>query len=61
MGVGRENYKFGRKNNWRRWAWNKAKDRLSVPVKDAVVLYLPSKQNIDQKANPMKLSARLAK
>ena len=39
------NYDFGAKNNWRRWAWNRAKERISVKPKDAIVLYLPAKEN----------------
>ena len=35
-----ESYKFGNKNNWRRWQWNKIMERLNKPPKDAVVVYL---------------------
>jgi hypothetical protein len=47
-GVGLGNYKFGRKNNWRRWAWNQGKKRICCKPKDAVVIYLPSRQNLDE-------------
>lgn len=42
------NYKFGNKNNWRRWVWNRIDERLTVPKKDAVILYLAGKDNIDR-------------
>lgn len=42
------NYKFGNKNNWRRWVWNRIIERLTVPTKDAVVLYLAGEDNIDR-------------
>lgn len=41
-------YKFGTKNNWRRWAWNNIKSRLTVPVKDAVCLYLGASDDYDR-------------
>lgn len=42
-----DTYKFGTKNNWRKWAWNRIVERLDVPAKDAVVLYLGGPENID--------------
>lgn len=43
------NYKFGPKNNWRRTAWNRIVERLTVPVEDAVVLYLAGEMDLDRK------------
>lgn len=42
------NYKFGQKNHWRRTIWNAISDRLQVPAKDAVVLYLGGKTDLDR-------------
>lgn len=49
MSMGREDfdYKFGNKNNWRRWAWNRVMERLQVPNEDATVLYLAGRDNLD--------------
>lgn len=41
------NYKFGNKNNWRRWAWNRISERTENP-REACVLYLPGPQNNDE-------------
>lgn len=30
MEIGLDNYKFGRKNNWRRWKWNRIIERLEA-------------------------------
>jgi len=42
------NYKFGTKNHWRRTIWNRIVERLFVPAKDAVVLYLAGEQDLDR-------------
>lgn len=42
------NYANGQKNNWRRTCWNKISEYLTVPTKDAVVLYLPGSTNLDE-------------
>ena len=50
MGTGRESYRFGAKNNWRRRIWNNAIDRLEKlgkKVSDCTVVYLPGPENID--------------
>lgn len=47
MSVGLNNYKFGKKNNWRRWSWNECIRRIDKPRPDIICLYLPSEQNID--------------
>lgn len=50
MATGRESYKFGRKNNWRRQIWNEAKERLvsgGKAISDCTVLYLPGGENLD--------------
>lgn len=52
INTGLENYKFGTKNNWRRWAWNEATKRLKESGKsprNAVVAYLAGPQDIDRK------------
>jgi hypothetical protein len=44
-GAARE-YKFGTKNNWRRHTWNRIRDRVAHP-RDAVVVYLAGRDNLD--------------
>jgi hypothetical protein len=41
-------YRFGQKNNWRRTIWNRIVERLSGKVKDALVLYLPGREDLDR-------------
>lgn len=41
-------YKFGRKNNWRRWMWNEVRAHLPRPARDAVVLYLAGASDLDR-------------
>lgn len=36
------------KNNWRRWAWNRIKERCPVPPREARILYLPSHEDLDR-------------
>lgn len=43
-----DNYKYGQKNNWRRWQWNRIEERLKVRKKEAVVLYLAGKEDLDR-------------
>ena len=52
MGIGLDDYKFGRKNNWRRQIWNEAIVRLKKSgkqVSSCIVLYLPGVDDIDGK------------
>lgn len=45
-------YGFGSKGNWRRWAWNQAKNRIKArgtQLKDSSCLYLPSQKDLDRK------------
>lgn len=42
------NYKFGNKNNWRRTVWNRIRERLEVPPREAVVLYLAGEKDLDR-------------
>lgn len=52
VNTGLEDYKFGQKNNWRRWAWNEATKRLKESGKsprEAIVVYLAGPQDIDRK------------
>lgn len=42
-------YKFGPKNNWRRWAWNRVVERLPSSVEDATVMYLAGEEDLDRK------------
>jgi hypothetical protein len=41
------NYKYGNKNNWRRWYWNKIRERVNNP-RDAIVLYLAGEADLDR-------------
>lgn len=41
-------YKLGRKNNWRRWQWNRIAEILSCARRDALVLYLPAEEDLDR-------------
>lgn len=41
-------YKFGTKNNWRGWVWNRIKNRLNVPAREALVLYLAGPDDLDR-------------
>ncbi|MGE3596653.1 MAG: hypothetical protein AB7N70_13980 [Dehalococcoidia bacterium] len=41
-------YKFGQKNHWRRWLHNRIAERLKVPARDAVVLYLAGEKDLDR-------------
>jgi hypothetical protein len=43
-----DGYKFGTKNNWRRWLWNRVSDRLTGRRKDALILYLPGMEDLDR-------------
>lgn len=39
-------YKFGTKNNWRRWMWNRIAERVETPS-EALVLFLAGEQMLD--------------
>lgn len=41
-------YNFGQKNHWRRWLHNRIAERLRVPAREAVVLYLAGDQDLDR-------------
>jgi hypothetical protein len=45
---GLEAYKAGQKKNWRGWLWNRATERLTTPVENAVVLYLAGPEDHDR-------------
>lgn len=45
---GLSSYTAGQKKNWRRWQWNRIIERLAVPVRDAVVLYLVGPEDVDR-------------
>lgn len=47
MSGAERDYKFGNKNNWRRWLWNRIRERLSIPPSEATVVYLAGAQNLD--------------
>jgi hypothetical protein len=50
--IGLLNYKFGKKNIWRRWAWNKIKDYSELngkKTKDLIGLYLIGSDDCDFK------------
>lgn len=42
-----DSYKYGSKNNWRRWQWNRICSRMEVPINKARVLYLVGPGNQD--------------
>lgn len=42
------NYKFGNKNNWRRWLWNRIAERTPGRA-NATVLYLAGPEDLDSK------------
>jgi len=42
-------YKFGNKNNWRRWVWNRIVEKYKKPKKDAVIVYLAGMEDLDRK------------
>ncbi len=45
-------YKNGKKNNWRRWQWNRIVEHLESigrPRKEAVVLYLAGTEDLDRR------------
>lgn len=48
MGGESFDYKFGNKNNWRRWVWNRIAEKVDVPVKDAIVLYMAGELDHDR-------------
>lgn len=41
-------YKFGTKNNWRRWKWNRIRELIEGPLDERVVLYLPASEDLDR-------------
>lgn len=43
-----KDYKFGSKNNWRRWCWNRISERMIKPKPDCIVLYLAGAQDLDR-------------
>jgi len=43
-----DGYKFGQKNNWRRWAWNRICERLTIPKKEAIIVYLAGMEDLDR-------------
>lgn len=40
-------YKFGQKNNWRRWSWNRICELLPKDKSNSVCVYLPGAKNLD--------------
>jgi len=42
------NYNFGRKNQWRKWVWNKFKDSFPHNRKEKIILYLSGPSDIDR-------------
>jgi len=43
-----KDYKFGRKNQWRRTLWNQIRARVQVSPAEAVVVYLAGPDNLDR-------------
>jgi hypothetical protein len=48
MSGATHDYKFGPKNQYRRWAWNRIDELLFRSARDAVVLYLAGVQDLDR-------------
>lgn len=48
MGGESFHYKFGNKNNWRRWLWNRLRDRVDWDLDGGVVLYLAGQYDLDR-------------
>lgn len=44
----KQNYDFSAKRHWRRWAWNRIAERLTVPPREALVAYLPGPEDEDR-------------
>ena len=49
MSAAQFDYKFGNKNNWRRWVWNRITERLNVKPQEALVLYLAGRNDFDRR------------
>lgn len=49
MSASDKDYKFGTKNNWRRWQWNRIVERLTKPARESIVLYLAGKDDLDRR------------
>lgn len=50
MNGAKKNYgEHGPKRNSRRWFWNRIKERIGVPAREAIVLYLAAAQDFDRK------------
>lgn len=48
MSAGLDSYRNKRKDDWRGWQWNRIVERLSVPVEEAVALYLCGPADVDR-------------
>jgi hypothetical protein len=48
MNGSTKDYKFGRKNNWRRWNWNQILHRTNGREKTEIVLYLAGPDDLDR-------------
>jgi len=44
-----DGYKFGNKNNWRRWVWNRISERYRKPKSEAIIVYLAGTEDLDRK------------
>jgi hypothetical protein len=48
MGGEDFDYDFGAKRHWRRWVWNRIRERLGVEVSQAMALYLSGAEDYDR-------------
>ena len=48
MGGESFDYKFGNKNNWRRWLWNRIRARVNSCADEAIILYLSGEFDLDR-------------
>lgn len=44
-----DGYKFGNKNNWRRWVWNRICEKYKRSKKDSIIVYLAGTEDLDRK------------
>lgn len=48
VGGAAMNYDFGQKRHWRKWVWNRISERVQIPKRDALVLYLAGANDFDR-------------
>jgi hypothetical protein len=48
MNGATRDYRNGRKNNWRRWGWNRLAERIDSSMRNCPILYLAGPQDLDR-------------